>query len=413
MIQMIMNKVFKTFFNIYDTNGIYHDGFVQAMDLSQYSSMPIVNDVTKSILDSYIYNEFAHRVMLARWKEYLVWNKNLKRFEIKPEFYATAVGALYVYLAKSDKFFALLSENFKSISVTELETINHGQRVTGKVYGEALKTNVFDKVVLEIAKGTETENRGAHTDNESKGAHTDNESLGAHTDNESKGAHTDTETRGSHTDTENLGTHTDNETRGAHTDNESVGAQTNSSTKTNSIYPFDAVAFVPDSKEEDSTSNGAQSNSTSYGQQANSMAYGAQSNSNVYGSQENSNVYGAQSNSMAYGAQSNSMAYGAQSNSMAYGAQENTRTYGKTTEETKTRTDTETRGAHTDSETVSSYIDSKTRTKVVIISPEKYFEIQKELSDKNAYTLFAQAIDDCFLNNCFDFQALEKWGCIL
>lgn len=372
---MIRNKLFKTYFDIYDTDGTFHGGFIQNFDLTAYVDFTMLNDLSAAILDAYVYNELSKRVVLDHWKKFLRWSEERKRFEIVPRFYTDATNALYVYLATKQKFFEVLETDFRSLSAQETETVNFGSKTTGRVYGEKAKTNVFDKVVVELSKGTETENRATHTDTETRGAHSD------------------TETRDAYTDSESIGTHTDSETRGAHTDNESKGAQTNSNTRTEKVFPFDAAAFVNDTQTEESGTNGAQSNS---------MAYGAQSNSTQYG---------AQSNSTQYGEQEKTTAYGSQSNSTQYGAQENTRSFGKTTTETKTRTDTQTDGAHTDNETISAHIDTRTRTKVILLSPEKYFEIQKELSDKNVYTLFKQAIDECFLNDCF-FQALEKYDCI-
>ena len=45
---------------------------------------------------------------------------------------------------------------------------------------------------------------------------------------------------------------------------------------------------------------------------------------------------------------------------------------------------------------------------VLIIAPEKYYKIQKELAEKNIYTLFSQAVNECFLNNCFDFSEHDR-----
>lgn len=338
---MLMNKVFKTFFNRYDLNGNLHTGFVQSMDLSNYSDITFLNDLTATILDSFLFNELSNRIVLDRWKNYLKWNYTEKRFDIDANFYNDAVVSLYAYLLKQEKINSIIETDFKSLSAQETETINYGEKLTSKAYGAQNNSKAYGKIEIEISKGAETESKGAHTDTENKGAHTD---------------------------TENKGTYTDSET---------IGQQTNTNTKTDSIYPFDANDFVNDSKSEESTINGAQNNST---------IHGAQSNSNVYGSQENSKSYGAQSN---------------------------TRTYGKTTNETKERTDTETKGTHTDSETITAHIDSKTKTKVILLSPEKYFDIQKELAEKNIYTLFSQAVDECFLNNNFMFSTFDRWGCIL
>lgn len=337
---MIMNKVFKTFFNRYDTNGTFHTGFVQSLDLSEYAELTMLNDLSSVIVDSFLYNELKERIILSRWKKYLKWDETRKEFVIKPDFYTEAVVAIYVYLAKKEKFFDILSTNFSSLSANETEVINYGSKLRSNQHGQKQKTNVFDRVVVELSKGAET-----HT----------------------KGSHTDTETKATFTDTENIGTHTDNE---------SVGAQTNGTTRTESIYPFDAQTWVNDNKTDEQITNGAQSNSTTFGAQSNSTVHGEQGKTNIYGASTDMN------------------------------------TFGKTTNETKNRTDTETDSAYTDNETISAHIDSKTRTKVLILSPEKYFEIQKELSEKNIYTLFSEAVNECFLNDVFGFQALEKWGCI-
>ncbi len=428
---MIYKNVFKTFFNVYDTSGNYHDGFIQNMDFSAYVDLTMLNDLSKTILDSFIYNEFSSRIVLSRWKNYMTYNPSLKRYEIDPRFYSNAVIALYVYLAKKEKFFNILTSDFRSLSANETETINYGQKATARNYGATLKTNVFDRVVVELSKGTETENRGTHTDTLNNGAHTDTERLGMYTNGETIGARSDSETIGSRSDSQTIGSRSDSETIGARSDSQTIGARsdgetigsrTDSETRTEKDFPFDAVAFVNKGQTEVSKTQGAQTNSSSIGQQSNSSSIGAQNNSSSIGQQNNSSSIGAQNNSSSIGQQENTLTfgarvnteeYGAQSNSTIYGAQENTRSYGKTTNETLGRTDTEAGASHSDSETVSARIDTKTRTKVILIDPEKYFEIQKELSEKNLYTLFSEAVNECFLNDCFEFQALENGGVII
>lgn len=482
---MIMKNVFKTYFDRYDTEGVFHNGFAQSINLSSFVDITFLNDLTMAIVDSFLYNEYANRVVLDRWSKFMRWDKENKRFIIDPDFYTKAVNAMYVYLAKSEKFFTILGTNFSTLSATELETINYGARTIGKSYGAQTIGRDYDKVTIELSRGTETENRGAHTDTQTRGAHTDNATLGAHTDTETHatytdtenlGAHTDTTSRNGYTDTESLGAHTNTETHATYTDteslgarsdsesigqrsdsesigqrldSESIGAQTIGNTKTEQIHPFDANAFVDDTKTTEETTNGAQSNSKTIGAQSNSKTLGAQSNSKTTGAQENetthgaqetTNVLGAQSNSTQYGAQQDTNAFGAQSNSTqygareisnahgaqsnstaygsqeignVYGAQENSRSYGKTTTETKGREDSETRGAHTDNQSISAYIDTKSRTKVLILSPEKYYQILNELAEKNIYTLFGDAVNETFLSNVFEFQALENGGIIL
>ena len=428
---MIMKDVFKTYFDRYDTQGVYHNGFIQSIDLSSYVDFTFLNDLSTAIVDSYLFNEFSNRVVLDRWKKYMKWDKDNKRFVIDPTFYTNAVNALFVYLAKSEKFFGILNTNFSTLSATEIETINHGARSGSKQYGAQTIGRDYDKVVVELMRGTETENRGTHTDTETRGTHTDTENVGARTDSNTRNAYTDTETLGQHTnsetheqykDTEKLGARTDGETLGARTDSEEVGAQTIGTTKTEKIHPYDAQDFVDDTQSIESVSNGAQTNGKTTGQQINSKNVGQQDNetthgkqeiTNGFGEQQNTNAFGAQTENTTQGAQTNSNVYGAQEISNAYGAQENTKSFGKTSNETKARADAETRGAHTDSESVSAYIDTKNRTKVLILSPEKYYMILRELADKNIYTLFADAVNGCFLSDVFEFQALENGGVIL
>ena len=410
---MIMKDVFKTYFDKYDTQGVFHTGFIQSIDLSSYVDFTFLNDLSTAIVDSFLFNEFSNRVVLDRWKKYMKWDKDNKRFVIDPTFYTNAVNALYVYLTKSEKFFAILNTNFSTLSATEIETINHGARTGSKSYGAQTIGRDYDKVVIELMRGTETENKGSHTDTENKGAHTDTETHGTYTDTENKGSHTDTENHATYKDTENLGARSDSESLGQRIDSETVGAQTNGTTKTEKIHPFDALVFVDNTQSVESVSNGAQSNGKTTGAQANSSTTGAQTNETTYGAQQVTNIVGAQSNSNVYGAREITNIKGGQENSTVHGAQENTKTFGKTSNETKARADAETRGAHTDNESISAYIDTKNRTKVLILSPEKYYMILKELADKNIYTLFADAVNGCFLSDVFTFQALENGGVIL
>lgn len=410
---MIMKDVFKTYFDKYDTQGVFHTGFIQSIDLSSYVGFTFLNDLSTAIVDSFLYNEFSNRVVLDRWKKYMKWDKDNKRFVIDPTFYTNAVNALYVYLAKSEKFFAILNTNFSTLSATEIETINHGARTGSKSYGAQTIGRDYDKVVIELMRGTETENKGSHTDTENKGAHTDTETHGTYTDTENKGTYTDTENHAMYKDTENLGARSDSESLGQRIDSETVGAQTNGTTKTEKIHPFDALDFVDDTQSVESVSNGAQSNGKTTGAQANTSTTGAQTNETTYGAQQVTNIVGAQSNSNVYGAREITNIKGGQENSTVHGAQENTKSFGKTSNETKARADAETRGAHTDNESISAYIDTKNRTKVLILSPEKYYMILKELADKNIYTLFADAVNGCFLSDVFTFQALENGGVIL
>ena len=392
---MILKNVFKTYFDRYDTQGVFHNGFIQSIDLSSYVDFTFLNDLSTAIVDSYLFNEFSNRIVLDRWKKFMKWDTENKRFIIDPTFYTNAVNALFVYLAKSEKFYGILNTNFSTLSATEMETINHGARSGSKSYGAQTIGRDYDKVVVELMRGTETENHATHTDTQTKGQYTDVETNATYTDTENVGAHTETLDKDSFTDTENVGQRIDSET---------IGSQTNSGTKTEQIHPFDANDFVDDTHTIENTTNGAQTNGTTQG---------AQTNSNVHGEQSETTSFSAQTNSNVYGAREKTNDFGEQETVTEYGAIENTKSFGKTSNETKARSDAETKGAHTDNESISAYIDTKTRTKVLILSPEKYYMILQELADKNIYTLFADAVNSCFLSDVYEFQALENGGIII
>ena len=68
----------------------------------------------------------------------------------------------------------------------------------------------------------------------------------------------------------------------------------------------------------------------------------------------------------------------------------------------KTYTDTDTLKTYTDTDTIKAYTDTERRTRFVILSPEKYFAIQKELAEIGAYELMECAVKDTMILNCWD-----------
>lgn len=96
-------------------------------------------------------------------------------------------------------------------------------------------------------------------------------------------------------------------------------------------------------------------------------------------------------------------------------AQTNTDTWGDTGTETAAREDTESVGQHTDTETRNQRTDTKTRaqredteeikaytdterhTRFIILSPDKYYAIQKELAELGVYELMRKAVEDTML----------------
>ena len=347
-----ITKTLKDFYNVKDTQGQTHNGFLQSMNFSGLQ-ISILNDVTISILDAYILNRLSRCVALAQWDEYMTYDKNAKEFRINAQFYSDFVNALYVELLQADKVNTdILKYDFRSISAEDLKKITYGEKTTNRHY---------DTVLVEVTKGNDTEGTTARTDTHAENARTDTETLGSHTDNHSVAAHTDTET---------LGTHTDTHTAGAHTDTVTPGDITDEHLR----YALGGNTYQSDTKDTRTQGN-------------TSTAYGATSGSDAFGAQENSTAYGATSGSDVYGSQENSTAYGAVSETDITGAQTITKTFGDENRETSARDD---------SETIESRIDQEEHTKHVIISPEKYFEIEQELAEINAYTVFGDAVKSAF-----------------
>lgn len=308
--------ILKDYFSAEDLQGQVHTGFLQAMDFSGLS-LDILNEVTISMLDPFLFNKLSELKALGQWDAYMIWDPTTKKYLLKREFYADFVGALYVELMQSDKANdTILGYSWKAISAQEQEQIVYGTKETQRDY---------DKVVVEIKRGNDTEGATARTDTHDFDAYIDTHANTARTDTQDIGARSDTETPGQ-------------------------------ITTTNKLYPLGASAFIDDTQSITS-------------QLQTSRSQGVQQNQNVTGAMTVTDNMGAQKTTDVTGAQTT------------------TRTWGDQTHETDARTDTEEIKTHT---------DTKTRTKVIMISPEKYFEIQKELAAQNAYTLFADAVRRAF-----------------
>lgn len=388
MFPVMMEKTLKEYFNAKDTQGNTHSGFLNAMDFSGLS-IPILNEVTVSILDAYIFNRLSRCVALSQWAEYLNYDKDAKEFRIDAQFYSDFVNALFVELIQADKFnTSVLKHDFTSISAKDLKKITFGAKTTNRHY---------DNVVVEITKGNDTEGTTARTDTHTELAHTDTENLGERVDSETEELHTDKITIGAHEDHHTIGETEANETLGARTDSHSENAHTDTITpsgKTSEHLRFALGGNTYNSDTEDidtytagTNAYGATSGNTGIGEQRNKRTEEERENIDDYGAQINYNQYGETSKSNTVGAQENSTEYGAISETDITGAQTITKTFGDETRETSGRDD---------SEVIASRIDQEEHTKHILISPEKYFEIEKELAEINAYTLFGDAVKRAF-----------------
>jgi Tfp pilus tip-associated adhesin PilY1 len=60
-------------------------------------------------------------------------------------------------------------------------------------------------------------------------------------------------------------------------------------------------------------------------------------------------------------------------------------------------TDTRSTNAKQDKQTIKAYVDTERHTKHIIISPEKYFAIEKELAEIGVYDLMKDAVKETML----------------
>lgn len=317
--------ILKDFYNMKDTTGTTHNGFLTAMNFTGLQ-FDILNDVTISILDNYIYNRLSELIALKQWNDYLKWDPDVKERRIDATFYADFVSALHVELLTADKVNTdILKYNFTSISAKDLKKISFGEKVTDRNY---------DNVLIELKRNNDTEGTTARTDTHSSNQVTD-----------------------THTDANAIDTHGTT----ARTDHETPGTVTT----TGKVYPLGASAYVDDTQTIQSTTQST-------------METGAQTVTDNIGQRQRTDVIGARQDTDITGAQTL------------------TKTYGDQTTETKEREDTETIHAH---------IDNEEHTKHVIITPEKYFEIQRELASINAYTVLGDAVRRTF--------SAAAWGVML
>lgn len=311
---------FKEFFDRYDALGTLHPGFLQSIDLSAYTDIEFLNELTANLMDAYLYNELSDSLVLKRWKHYLVWDKAENRFEIKSAFYADFTAAVYAYLAKKQRWWELAQTNFMSLSATDIKTIEHGLKETDMDYGATQETNQY-------------------------------------------GQQQRTDVHGAQSITRNYGRVVVTVER--EQDSHVTGAEsgTTGETVTNKVYPLGASAYVDDTQ---SISSGTTSSN-------------ARTDTDTWGDQETSTAAREDS--------------------------EGTTAYTDTSTGAQ-HTDTKSTIAKQDKHTVKAYVDTERHTKHIIISPEKLYEINKELIEIGAYDLMLEAVRETMLLEVWE---VEPW----
>lgn len=342
---------FKEFFDRYDALGTLHTGFLQSMDLSAYTDIEFLNELTMNLMDAYLYNELSDSLVLKRWKHYLVWDKAENRFEIKSAFYADFAAAVYAYLAKKQRWWELAHTNFTSLSATDIKTIEHGLKETEMDYGATQETNQYGQ-----QQRTDVHGAQSVTNQYGQQQRTDMHGAQSVTRNYDKVEVKVERAQDSHV----------------------TGAESGSSseTVTNKVFPLGASAYVDDTQSSSSGTTSAQ----------------ARTDTDTWGDQDTTTKAREDGESRA--------AFTDTSTDAQHSDTSSTQSYTDTSTDAQ-HTDTKSTIAKQDKETVKAYVDTERHTKYIVISPEKLYEINKELVEIGAYDLMAEAVKETML--------LEVW----
>ena len=415
---MFENRL-KDFFSVYDTEGTFHNGFLQSIDLSAYTDLTILNEITLNLMDAFLKNEIGNMKTLTNWNTFLQWDKEEKKFKINANFYDTAKYTIYAYLLKSQRFFTLLNIDFRSLSAQETEQI---------VYGAKEEQKDYDKVVVNIERENDSTIFGQEQLTKSFGIFEKEIEFGNTQKNMEYGAkETETEFGNTRKDLHYGATETETEfgnTRkdlhfglketetefGNTSETFNTGAQTNGSVTTNQTHPYDAVAFVDDTKSSTDTTNGARQDSKTANTHTDTTTESIHEDYET-----NATHTDTVTGSIHEDYETN--ATHTDTETVKLHTDVETNATHTDTETEKAHTDTETNATHTDTNTygditnttdertdvttIKTHTDTKTRTKIILISPDKYYEIMKELMSYNVYDILMCAIKECFTTRTF------------
>lgn len=388
---------YSDFFNAYDTVGTQHTGFLQSMDFSTFlSDIPMLNELTMALMDAHLYNELSESLVMRQWAKYMEYNKVNDRLEILAQFYTDFVHALYAKLTKSEKWFELLETDFTSISVTELETINHGKKETEDQKGQGLRTNVYGADILQkdFGQTQDTNAYGADITQTEYGQTQDTNAYGADVKQQEYGATQTATTYGATSVTRAYDKVTVDITHGQDTHQIGAAHVATSNTTTNQIYPLGASDFVNDNKSvvSGTQDNNAQTNTDTWGSKKDETAARNDTESSIQHIDQEAGL--AHTDVTTTAAKTDTLTGAAHTDVESRAARTDTLTGSAHTdvESRASRTDTVTDAQRTDTQTIKAYTDTINRVKHIVISPEKYFEIEKELADIGVYDLMLEAV---------------------
>ena len=412
---------FKHFFNCYDTVGTQHTGFLQSMDFSGLTSeVTFLNELTMAFMDAYLYNELSNSLVMRQWAQYMHYSRENERFEIMATFYQDFVNALAAKLMRAEKWYQLTKINFQSLSATDIKTIEHGMKETVKDYGE-------DETTRAYGEDEQTNIYGQKQDTNAYGVAERTNVYGQVQDTNQYGQKVNTNAYAEDETETVYGQTNETQERGervvkkdydavvvtvAHDGNDihkigATHAETDATT-TNLLYPLGGSAYVDDTKQ-------TQHNETDTDEQTNTDTFAdVGTSTDARNDKETAEEYtdtiqndehtdtttrAARTDTLTEGQHTDTLTTAQHTDTMTDAAHTDTMTKGQHTD-TLTRSereDVETRAARRDTEQIKAYVDTERHTKHIIISPEKYYQIEKELADIGVYDLMQDAVKETML----------------
>lgn len=394
---------FNDYFGAYDTLGTQHTGFLQSMDFSALTQdIPFLNDLTMAIVDAHLYNELSGSLVMRQWAKYMHYSKANARMEIYAQFYTDFVNALAAKLYTSQEWVNLKNADFTSLSATDIKTIEHGTKETEKDYAQKQKTNAYgaDETTNVYGQQQKTNLYGEALTTNVYGQQQDTHIKGQiSTDRTFAPTETSTEydTLEVTKDYDNVKVTVSHDGNDTHTIGQ--GHTTSNTTTQHKLYPLGGTDFVNDTFDGTDVSN-------TQDQQTNTDNY-ADVETDTDGRQDKETT-ASRTDKVSTIQHIDSEVTTQHTDTDTAGEHTDTeRTASHTdTLTTNTHTDTLTRATHTDTltdaahkdtEKIKAYTDTERHTKHIIIAPDKYFEIEKELAELNVYNLVADAVRETML----------------
>lgn len=394
---------FNDYFGAYDTQGTQHTGFMQSMNFSTLTQdIPFLNDLTMAIVDAHLYNELSGSLVMKQWAKYMHYSKANARMEINAQFYADFVNALAAKLYTTQAWVNLKNADFTSLSATDIKTIEHGTKETEKDYAQKQKTNQYgaDETTNVYGQQQKTNAYGEALTTNVYGQQQDTHVIGqVSTDRTFAPTETSTEydTLEVTKDYDNVKVTVSHDGDDTHT----VGqAHTTSNTTTeHKIYPLGGSDYVGDTLDDTNVTNDSnqQINKDTFADVATDTDSRQDKETTASRTDKVSTIQHIDSEVTTQHTDTDTAGEHTDTERTASHTDTLTTNTHTDTLTRATHTDTLTDAAHKDTEKIKAYTDTERHTKHIIVAPDKYFEIEKELADLNVYNLVADAVRETML----------------